>query len=897
MKKCIVIIGILFFTSGLAVIENRAATFTVSNNANSGTGSLRQAVLNANTSGNANDTIVFAANVRGKIVLTGFEIELNKPIGTNLTIIGPGADVLSVESNFAFRVLRAQSGNIKISGLRISRGSGAASGGLGGGIFVVEGANLMFENCSIAGNQGGGIATMSDSTLTINNSTISGNHGGGILGAGVLSVSNSTVSDNFTADIAGIGWANGTVTLTNITVSGNRGFDTGGISINGATTTILNSTIAENFAGNNGAAQTGGLRIQSGTVNLKNTIIANNTGFTPDINGTINSQGNNLIRNRTGGTGFIASDLPNNTNPRFGGFANNGGATYTYSLRPTSPAINAGNNTGAPATDQRGVARPQGTAVDIGAYESGVRPVAFGKIVFVSDRDGNREIYSINADGTNTTRHTTNFVENDEYPDWSPDGSKIAFSTNRDGNFEIYTIDTNGITTPARLTNNSVSDSEPAFSPDGSKIAFVRNGAGIFLMDANGANQTAVPNTTDGASPSWSPDGTQIVFTCNNMGSAICKINADGTNRTPFVFNDAIHTSPAWSPDGNSIAFSIDFNVSPFFYFYDPYNVNVFRPMINPATGSEVVGFAAAFSPDGAKIADGTGNLFLRDADGGNPVLLINSTVSGNGNSFQPDWFGQNTPTGANVSAVSGTTTITFSGVSTGGTTTAVPINPASAGAVPSGYSLGAGYPAYEITTTANYTAPIVVCLQVQSTISMATFNTLRILHYVNGTPTDATILAPDTPAPNFANKTICARVNSLSPFVVTNAQPTAASVSVGGRVSTSGGRGISKALVSITNQNGETQTVSTDSFGYYRFDEISVGETYIITVRHKRYQFTNNSQVLTVFEDTNDVNFTAQWIKREDNEKETNDYFWNSCLQVFFRQPLFQPKQLNQID
>ncbi len=854
MKKFVVIIGTLFFMLSLAVIENRAATFTVINNNNDGAGSLRQTVLNANASGNPNDTIDFAPNVRGKIVLTGSEIELYKPIGTNLTIIGPGADVLSIESNFAHRIFRAQLGNLKISGLRISRGF-APDGFVnrGGGIWVVEGANLTLENCRITENQRGGIYTQSDSTLTINNSLISGNDGGGIISEGMLAMSNSTVADNTGDDGAGISGGNPTMTLTNVTVSGNRGFGVGGISV-GGTATILNSTITDN--GRIPAGNVGGLKTNGATVNLKNTIIARNlsSNFAEDVSGAVVSQGNNLIGNTTGGSGFILTG-PNadlrNMNPQLGGFANNGGATYTISLRSTSPAINAGNNTGAPATDQRGVARPNGTAVDIGAYESGVRPTAFGKIVFVSDRNGNPEIYSIDADGTNTTRLTTNSA-NDEFPDWSPDGSKIAFSTNRDGNFEIYTMNVNDAMLN-RLTMNSQSDSEPAFSPDGSKIAFVRNGAGIFLMDATGSPETAVPNTADGASPSWSPDGTQIVFTCNNAGSAICKINADGTNRTPFVFNDAIHTSPAWSPDGNSIAFSIDFNLSPFLYFYNPHNVNVIRPMLAP---NEIVGFAPAFSPDGAKLAFTNGDLYIRDADGINPVLLVDRLV--NGNSSLPDWFGQNTQTGANVSAVSGTTTITFSGVSTGGTTTAVPIDPTSAGAVPSGYSLGTGFPAFEISTTASYTQPIVVCIKVGDTTPMATFNALRILHYVNGTPTDDTILLPNTPAPDFATKTICARVNSLSPFVVAESlAPSAANVSVGGRVSTSNGSGISRVRVSITNQNGETRSATTNTFGFYRFDEIPAGETYVISAFHKRYQF--NSRVLTVSDDIQNADFTAE--------------------------------------
>lgn len=854
MKKFIVIIGTLFFILSSAVVENQAATFTVDNTNNMGAGSLRQAVLDANASSNANDTIEFTSNARGKIVLTGFEIEINKPIGTNLTINGPGANLLSIETNFAFRVFRVQLGNIKISGLRISRGF-APDGFVnrGGGIWVVQDANLTLENCRITENQRGGIYTQSGSTLTVNNSLIAGNDGGGIISEGILTMTNSTVADNTGDDGAGISESGGSMSLTNVTVSGNRGFQVGGISVNGGFTTILNSTISNN--GNvSPSGNVGGLKSAVGaTVNLKNTIIARNLSSTiaEDVSGTIFSQGTNLIGDTTGSMGFTAADLQN-VNPQLGGFANNGGATYTYSLRSTSPAINAGNNAGAPATDQRGVARPQGAAVDIGSFETGVLPVAYGKIVFVSDRNGNREIYSMNSDATGQTRLTTNSAT-DEFPDWSPDGKQIAFSTNRDGNFEIYTLDANTLVL-SRLTTNSVPDSEPAWSPDGYKIAFVRNGAGIWTMDATGGMQTAVPNTTDGASPSWSPDGTQIVFTCSNMGSAICKINADGTNRTPFVFTDAIHTSPAWSPDGNSIAFSLDLNVSPFLYFYSPYNPNVLRPMLAP---NEIVAFDPAFSPDGAKLAYTNGDLYLRDADGGNPVLLINRLV--NGNSYHPDWFGQNTPTGANVTAVSGTVSITFSSVGTsGGTTTVVPIDPTTAGSVPSGYSLGAGFPAYEITTTANYTAPIIVCLQVPSTTSLATFNALRILHFVNGTPTDATILAPNTPAPNFASKTICANVNSLSPFVVAkNLAPTAANVIVGGRVLTSNGYGVSKARVSITNQNGETRSAITNSFGYYRLDEIPAGATYVISVRHKVYQF--NSQVVTVSEDIQNADFTAE--------------------------------------
>jgi CSLREA domain-containing protein len=122
---------------------------------------------------------------------------------------------------------------------------------------------------------------------------------------------------------------------------------------------------------------------------------------------------------------------------------------------------------------------------------------------------------------------------------------------------------------------------------------------------------------------------------------------------------------------------------------------------------------------------------------------------------------------GANVAVQSGTVSVTFSGVSAAGTTMQVAIDPATAGTVPGGYSLGPGLPAYEITTTAQYTPPVTVCIQVPTVTDPVVFASLRILHGEGGVLVDRTILPPDSPAPDFNSKTICARVTSLSPFVV----------------------------------------------------------------------------------------------------------------------------------
>ncbi len=107
---------------------------------------------------------------------------------------------------------------------------------------------------------------------------------------------------------------------------------------------------------------------------------------------------------------------------------------------------------------------------------------------FESDRDGNREIYVINADGTYQVRLTNN-TATDMTPAWSPDGSKIAFRSYRDGNSEVYVMNTDG-TNPVNLTNNPDNyDGDPAWSPDGSKILFSswRGGcADLWVMNADG---------------------------------------------------------------------------------------------------------------------------------------------------------------------------------------------------------------------------------------------------------------------------------------------------------------------------------------------------------------------------------------------------------------------------
>jgi hypothetical protein len=98
----------------------------------------------------------------------------------------------------------------------------------------------------------------------------------------------------------------------------------------------------------------------------------------------------------------------------------------------------------------------------------------------------------------------------------------------------------------------------------------------------------------------------------------------------------------------------------------------------------------------------------------------------------------------------------------------------------------------------------------------------------------------------------------TANPGVISLLPPTASTVFVGGRVTTATGRGVSKAVVTMTNSAGEQRIVLTNSFGYYRFAEVEVGETYTFTVSSKRYNFSQPTQVLSIVEETFDVNFVA---------------------------------------
>ena len=191
-----------------------------------------------------------------------------------------------------------------------------------------------------------------------------------------MTLTGSTVSGNTSTGDYGGGIVNdlSTLLVNNSTISGNTAISGGGISnLVDSNVTLNNVTITANSA----TAMSGGGIFSAGTLKVGNSLIAGNSSTSaPDCDGILISEGHNLLGSSascSGPTDGINGDLVGSPasplDPQLGLLQGNGGATKTHALLDSSPAIDAGKPSSCTATDQRGIARPQGARCDIGAYE------------------------------------------------------------------------------------------------------------------------------------------------------------------------------------------------------------------------------------------------------------------------------------------------------------------------------------------------------------------------------------------------------------------------------------------------------------------------------------------------------------------------------------------------
>ena len=215
------------------------------------------------------------------------------------------------------------------------------------------------------------------------------------------------------------------------------------------------------------------------------------------------------------------------------------------------------------------------------------------RIVFTSERDGNPEIYVVNADGSGLKR-LTNTPSEDRGPVPSPDGKSILFASNRDGNFELYRMEIAGQKV-TRLTKDPADEGFASWSPDGSRIAFASNreqSFDIYVMNAGGTGvRSLTQDPADEFAPEWSPSGDEIVFDRDEGGEnfELYVVGTDGGKSKALAHDPAGDSAPAWSP-GESILFTSDRGGNDDLYVVNGNGTGLKHSAITPATTWEAPG-------------------------------------------------------------------------------------------------------------------------------------------------------------------------------------------------------------------------------------------------------------------------------------------------------------------
>jgi Tol biopolymer transport system component len=325
------------------------------------------------------------------------------------------------------------------------------------------------------------------------------------------------------------------------------------------------------------------------------------------------------------------------------------------------------------------------TACDGGTPEAPLTSAATDRgILFSSKRDGDFEIYLMNADGGDVRQLTRNVSEgeneaDDGSPARSPDGRRIAFTSTRDhdgdgfDSQELYVMAPDG-SEQTRLTEDESGVSGPSWSPDGERLLFARRAVEqpateeealkftLELMRPDGSETKTLfePAALLVTGAAWSPDGKELAFTgCEIVERQLdCEVwmaNADGSDAKKVTDGTGRSASPAWSPDGGRIAFASDRDMNGECFFHDCTGWNGEIYVMN-ADGSDPKRLtddpgddtSPTWSPDGTRIAfaalrnveggvdDPSENyeIYVIDADGSDLVQLTKNTSW----DWQPDW-------------------------------------------------------------------------------------------------------------------------------------------------------------------------------------------------------------------------------------------------------------------
>jgi Tol biopolymer transport system component len=275
-----------------------------------------------------------------------------------------------------------------------------------------------------------------------------------------------------------------------------------------------------------------------------------------------------------------------------------------------------------------------------------------GKIAFVSSRNGDDQIFLMNADGSGQTAITPDDTLGDRSPGWSPDGKQLVITSERsgDGNDDLWVINTDG-SVVRRLTTTPEDELNADWSPDGTRIVFTRQNTDgdydLWIMNADGSGQTPLTQTPvsgEGAyGGHFSPDGQWIVFTHDASSDPPGVIKPDGSGQRDLATGFNAYSTD-YTADGKRILFwnADDGDREVYSMAADGSDV---RNLTNTPSigGSNDDDNAPGPSWEGLnRIAflshrDGSDELYAMNADGSGVVQLTNTTTGANkGPGFQP---------------------------------------------------------------------------------------------------------------------------------------------------------------------------------------------------------------------------------------------------------------------
>ncbi len=789
-----------------------AATWTVTKAANSSDNvcdadcSLREAVFNADSL----DTVNFSPALIGQtITLGGSEIVITKRIIIDGFLNNPNVAFISGSNTSG--IFRVQTGGaLDLRNAILVQGNAFADpniAGDGGAIFAEDGVSVSLDRVAVRGN--------------------TANFSGAIsLRSGTHHIINSSFTGNSANSCTAIGNTGGNLYMANVTVSGNFDSDiedlngAGAICNGGGNLTIRNSTIVYNSARTSGGIFTG----QGGSLNIGNTIVAQNTVTvnSPDIHfggtGTITSVGGNLIGdlgNVPAGT-FIQPNDISGVNPLLAptNSLQGGHPVITHPLQAGSPARNGGINANAVdpltnqplTTDARGAGFPRIAAgtVDKGAFEdqSGNTSLIVTKLAnsndFVCDVDCSLREAVFTA-GLNFGTDTITFAAN-VFGTLSTGGTEILIQ-NQNVNIVGYpTLTAETLIASGGNTNRIFRLNNATANISGMALANGNAGAGFggAILSENNSNLTL--------------DKTIVR---NNVATAYGAIYVSGG--TGHITNTTINTNSANT--GLAIGNSGTLNMA---------NTTVSGNFdADGSTGIGAIYNTGTFNIRNSTIAfnrtsGGTGGGIFNDGT----LNIGNTIVSNNIALVSPDINQNNgtiTSVGGNlVSNSSGFPFGVFSQISD-----AVNIDPL----------LGALQDNGGNVTTHS--------LMPNSPAINSGINTNAI------DPFDSSALLLD--GRGVVNRILDATVDKGA---FESLAPSAAGAIISGRV-TNGKRGIARARIYLTGQNGETRTATTTPFGYFTFSDVQSGESYIVNVMSKSYTFL--PQVITVNADLDNLNFSAE--------------------------------------